>query len=804
MNLMSHAIRKVWQAPRQDKQVVLKSKLVSKDSLSNFLLQRELFLLPNRSQRFVVYQVGVVNQELLNLAGLNNRWVNGDDWCTEKNMQVYAYNEFGDTIPLHQLYFRILRTGNMVIASTKIGFKGPVYFRFYSNLYLSDRGEVNTFGMTIKRDDDKIAFQTKLLGLDSSNVLQFRNGRLVTDFGSVSIEGGDEVSYIEDPSIDHMLDFHIKDLGTFKSALDGNDKFLLHPHFDDQVINYQDDLELFLMDSKEPLGMGMYISRSKPSNLRQITHTDWGVDYSLIRELVGDRDINDFYIRVFVRVSNDGDKLTHEFNRIKELYKFTHNEIESIMLSKVSTLEMWTAGELEVSEYARLLRTPYSRLTMDLVYKAYGYSASSYYTSYNHYKVESGAARLCEQMSFNSTVYEYSDVGNYLGSHYHLNGEYYVPKNSLCTQIQVYSGKAGAFLNYSTSDEPEQLNPSVGYRFFTVAKPYSPGVSEITEVTGDDTKYRIVDHNVEWLVDTDGILGIVVSDDYFFQKDYLVTNDDLYHIPINSDFEFETVEVWLNNKPLIENIDFTYVGLAVSVRNVKWVKDNNVVTVRGSGIKTEDPKFDVKLNTGFIVNGKMMVDDSHELVENKILKCIVGGKVMDVAELNWETHTTLTIDNSMDGQPYSVREVLAPVRGVKDYDPYYLRELSKSQDAKVINFNNVHKDIEDQPSAIVSRHELYSVVLYKVMQDIKKYGRLILEPHQDVPELDLWMNQYDNLRDIDVTLGKIDLRYVRIMPGPMVDEYELTEAEYNFLQRINKTYLNGLVELSGHVKIVAE
>lgn len=802
MNLLEHAISKVWQAPRQDKQVVLRLKLVDRDSLMSFVLQRELIKLPNATERFVVYQAGAVNTEVLNLNGVSNRWIRADALCPKSNVQLFGYTLTGEIVSLHNLYLRILPTGNLAICISDLSFNKGLYLKFYTNQYLNQIGKLKCFGLNVKKVEDVIKLQSELTKFNLNKTYALRNGDLVNSIGASTIIAGDVISFVEDPTIKDIVDFPLKDLSTFISAVDNNDKLLLHPKYKDLSINYQDDLELWLMDLKDELGRGKYIYRNSKSTLRQVTHTDWGLDYAMIRTLIpNDRDVDDYVIRVLVRVSNDGDVLTHEYNRIKELYKYTHAEIEKILLSQVSTLEMWTAGELEASDYARLLRSPGREVTKELVYGAYGYSAASFYTAYNHYYLVGGEVELCEQLITNSTVYEYSEVGNFLGSHYHPHGRFYNRKNDLCTQIQVYSGRPGKFLSYDTSETDFVVRPQVGYRFYKTVKPWLPGTSILTEITGDDDEYEIVDGKVNWKFDKSGLLGICVSDEYFYEDNFQLTHDDLLNIPIDSDFEFESLEVWLNNKPLVETIDFAYKNNRLHIFSSKWIKTSNLITVRGVGVKTDDPKYDIKLSTGFIYDGRLLVDESYELIENKILKCIVDNTVMDVQKLNWENSTTLTVDNTLNGKPYSVREVMAPVRGVKDYDPYFLREKSKEQDAKVINFSNVHKDIPDFNTTIEIPYPLYSSVMFKVIWDLTYSGRKVIKPHQDDDDLDLWMSQYQHLMEVDVARSSVDKRFIDIVPAPSTFVCEVTSEEYSFLERINDTYLNGLVILSGYVKI---
>lgn len=803
MNLLTHAISKVWQAPRQDKQVVLRLKLVSKDSLMSFVLQRELFKLPNATERFVVYQAGAVNTEVLNLSEVSNRWIRADLLCPKSGMQLFAYDLRGEIVSLHNLYLRIAKTGNLMIAISDLKFAQGIFLKFYTNEYMNQTGTIKCFGSNISKVEDVISLQNQLGNFNLDKTYILRNGLLVNSIGGSTLTRGETVSFVEDPTIKDKVDFPLKDLSTFISAVDNNSKLLLHPKYKDLTINYQDDLELWLVDLKDDLQRGKYIYRNAVSTLRQITHTDWGLDYQMIRTLMDeDRDVNDFAIRVIVRKSNDGDLLTHEFNRIKELYKYTHSEIEKIMLSQVSTLEIWTAGELEASDYARLLRSPLREIDPELVYKAYGYSASSYYVTYNHYYLDSGGeVELCEQLKTNSTVYEYSDVGNFLGSQYHPHGKFYVRQNDLCTQIQVYSGRPGKFLSYNTSEQDFVLKKELGYRFYKTPKPWVPGQSTLVEITGDSGEYEIVDGKVNWLFDKDGLLGICVNDSYFYQDDFRVAHDDLMDIEINSDFEYESLEVWINNKPLVEGIDFVYKNHRLYIFSNLWIKLSNLVTVRGFGIKTDSPKYDVKLTTGFIYDGRLMVDESYELVENKILKCIAGNAVFDIQKLNWENSTMASVDNSLNGKPYSVREIMAPVRGIKDYDPYYMREKSKELDAKVINFSNVHKDIPDYVTSIDKKHPLYSSVMFKVIWDLTYSGRQILKTHQDDDDLDLWMSQYQHLMEVDVARSDIDIRFVEIVPSPDSFLCEVTSEEYTFLERINKTYLNDLVTLSGYVKL---
>ena len=196
------------------------------------------------------------------------------------------------------------------------------------------------------------------------------NGYMVDSFDPSKLQEGDMTEVLYDYSIRKVWDLQVSELRTYKSTLDKKTKYLIHPpkQSDDNMINYRDDIDIFVYkkDPKTKQVKGLYYHRNMEDNVRMVTHRDYGLpvpyvmDY--IQALAPHYDLNDFYIRIFVRQNGPIKPLVTDVNKLRSLYILPDDKMINAMVQVNSTLKEWTADHLERSAYTAVMRSYHALL----------------------------------------------------------------------------------------------------------------------------------------------------------------------------------------------------------------------------------------------------------------------------------------------------------------------------------------------------------------------------------------------------------------------------------------------------------
>ena len=158
------------------------------------------------------------------------------------------------------------------------------------------------------------------------------NGYMVDSFDPSKLQEGDMTEVLYDYSIRKVWDLQVSELRTYKSTLD----------------------------------KGLYYHRNMEDSVRMVTHRDYGLpvpyvmDY--IQALDPHYDLNDFYIRVFVRQNGPIKPLVTDVNKLRSLYVLPDDKIINAMVQVNSTLKEWTADHLERSAYTAVMRSYHALL----------------------------------------------------------------------------------------------------------------------------------------------------------------------------------------------------------------------------------------------------------------------------------------------------------------------------------------------------------------------------------------------------------------------------------------------------------
>ncbi|EJN4219824.1 hypothetical protein NP764_003980 [Salmonella enterica] len=745
-------------------------------------------------------------------------------------MQVY--NEDGTIIPSNSVYFWRTLSGQIYMAIPQTErYKWlddtPCYLRIYAG---NDGGEnAPVVKPTFIEPYNPPNPQQIQIVLDRYNLLKGQkigyvdfwvNGKMIADPKPADIKAWDDVEIRVDGRIRRVIEYRCGDLQTFYSTLDQTRKYLLHIPKGDGIWIFNNDCEIQLLWK----GEGRYYHRHRHQAVRQLTWNDISIPSMRISK----------YRTAFTNPMNDIDELTirllirDDFLDLKPLYNSTHThdlyrlsdeQIIGAMVGANSNVPEWTAAALEESAANRLAAAKLRNITRDLCTDAYGYNAAARYSADTPQRLEltSGGYRgtLPDLLATLSTVYEYDADGLLLEHHRNAGYDVYIPRNPEARIIEAIAGEVSDAVKIVDNAPDFEIEPgsNVGLWIRMV----------IGEVPTNDyykaeegTDYTRDGNKITWTVDRTRRHPTVIYDDFhlFFEVDVKVSEGQI-RIPIvarNQDGQqrtlwlpMETVEVWLNNHPLVHGIDYHTRWPEIVVVCKAWMADGdtNKVSVRCRGVTGElrIPKH------GFVSSGLLSNNSQFDCRDDKVIRVVGGGSLLLRDEVVFREDNTVGVDIVQDGFPYSVDDPTIPLRTLVSGDTYKLRDTARDLDTRVEAYlsNWFPTPPPVNPVPLPYLYHLYSPTLNKILWDYLQ-GILILR--EDDPEyristsqLDNIMERYKDLLPFDPAYIGYDKAFVKLHPHVKYETVEINELGFAFLDRVNERYLNGEVQLNQYLII---
>lgn len=824
-HLLTHAIKNVWCTPDQDKQLILDLKRITSVGgvKGTFTLHWRQYNLPTPKDRFHIYPIGQHSTANFNLPNKQLVWHRLTDLVLERNLLVDVYTAGGLMYQRGLVWVMITHNNNIVFAiqaQPRISdlTTGKVYMRLRSNSYF-DNPRSSNLDVKIRSESLQVEIKNEQIALQGryhrdqerlGHAYMFHNGKIVTDVLPNQVSLGDHIEYIYDSSITEVVHWKLSDLESYKSSLDANRKYLLHLPRSLARIDYKDDVD-FWMYTKDEYGRmsGVYIHQNHPSICRMVTHRDYGlstlaVDYYIDSQ--SEWTYDDVYIMAFVHESGYNRPLVNEQSRIKELYRMSDVDIIDALLGINSLVPEWKAAELESSSYTRLMSAPYSSFTAMEVLNAYGYNATSKIAVHGLVPVLTNNVELPVGLSSNSTILEYDKDGVLLGYGINTTSPIYVTQYPETSFIEGYPGIGGTDLVYRPSYHGDVLSSKYGYRFYTAKSrngiPYEPWV----DVTGDFTKYEVRDGRISWFTDPTSILTAYNSTDSFFLKEYVLDDqvEFIYEIDLMSETAFQGSEgqdlgqilIWLNGRSLQADLDYKEIDGYILINNIQYMVPEGPQRIL---IMCLDRPAPLVSDRGFAIHNKLSVNSVYDVRDDKVVRCVVDGRVRDIATMAVDERESNVLNRiPVNGKPYSIRAVPVPIHDLVPYEAYPRKLKAMEIDARVSQFltNRLPDTIDEELPTIDHRYPIFSPVVAKLLSDFKL--GLVELPDLSTGDntIRLFMDRYKYLLPFDPCVYGVDNRYVYIAPTRYSTRIEVTQKEYELIQRIVELYLNDLVTVS--------
>ena len=854
--LIEHARANVWCAPEMDRQVVFNAKRITapKGERVSIKAMWEQFQLPNATQLFHVIQIGHYHPLLLGLCPKRRVWYKLSDAMMRQNLMADVYLADGLQLPRTETWVMYTEDRAVLVAVADQPSIAnlrylPIYLRLYSNTFFSSTRSddfahrIEVKGRRFTTVNDALLFQNDYNNhrrLERGLTSLYINGRFQLTFLPQSLKVGDTMEFVYDSTVKQVVEFDIAGLRAFDSTLDNKRKYLLS-HGGDQIggaiIDYRDDIDVYFVrkstQGSQQQRLGHYYSRGIDDAFRMVTHRDYSIAIPYLQGYVDAHpelgNLSEMTVRLHIRHSGQARPLMFEHHRIHELYKLPYQQRLNAMHGAEATVDVWQVANLEQSAYVALMDNVTGNFDRALVEQAYGYNAVARLTGNGPLRVDASSGTpeviLPHGLRYGATMFEYDAVGELLGFYYYAAGSIYRPYNPTCTLVEGRVGRGGYKISTAFGTDAEvTIKPNREYRFY-IAPVTSQGVRyQLWEdVTGDTSKYAIVNGKVVWFVDPNFWAVAVRNDGDFLAYNLTMSPvdgllkfsvDGTAVYPSNSQqgvmqIPFGSITVWLNGRLLLENLDYTVKWPEIVVVNKEYLREGleQRLTVMAEGFCNPDMSRPAPADHGFVRYGALSHNNRFNVRDDRVMRIAVRGCVKHRDDLRFvEDDPSVYIDDVINGSPYAIDSVTVPVRPLtseptqRDY-----RERSAEVDAQIEGYLSLHlpERPEPNPNMIPNRYWVYSPFTSVIMHHLLN-GFIPMEDFRgQYSDLDVReaLEGYTYLLDYDPTQKDLNLDLVSIHPHDQRTVVKLSIFQRNFLARAVRVFLGDKVDLSKFIEV---
>lgn len=851
--LLDQALKNIWCTPNQDKQTRAKLARLTPASGSwgSVQVMWDNITLPERNKRFHVYMIGQLHPLLMGLFPVSERWMTIAENCNKQNMICDIYDKSGIQYPRFQTWYYVTKNKNLLIAikepdinTIPIDFLKPdVYFRVYTNQYFSSEESsplndyINVIGKRIRSNADLTEMQQKFIDHQAlpGHVYAFVNGFKVNELSLLTMVIGDLVEMVYDSSIKAIYDFNVNELKTFVSTLDNKRKYLLHYEGNTNIIDYQDDVDVFLI--KKEVGnqhQGILFHKNREDALRNVTHKDYSVPVDIANTLTLQHpewtNLDDLTIRLHIRKSGYFRPLVFESNKIQELYKLNNDDLVGAMLGIDSNVDVFKAENLEHSKYCEIMRSTETCLPKELVEGAFGYNAIS--------KMLGDTPRVPRLYSgqyivdvpyglvLHSSGYEYDEDGVLIDWHPHVNGTIYSTRSSNTKLVEQIAGYSGTSVEEYWGDREVNLLSGVSYRFYTCPLHNGEPNNEWVDVT-DSANYAIINGKATWLTNelttstmirgdsrnlgykielpiSNGLLKFSLTQKVTING---VTGTHVMKIPMGQ------LDVFLNGKSLIEDLDYFVHFPQIVIVNKEYLVDpmnqDQEITIRFTGHCNKELERNKTWDVGFIDHGLLSNNNRFDIRDDKVIRITVDGSLYERNELEYaENNSGVLVPDARNGSPYLIRDIIVPTVDLTEKGTYELREQAIATDTAISDFMTLKIPSPQfpNPNIIVEHYSIFSPFICKILFDlvngILDY-EIVKTRYNDQQAIDL-VEDYLYLLEYDPTQynNKVDEQYVKIHPHFLPTVIDVNIYQYTLLENLIRVLCNGKIKLSHFLRVV--
>lgn len=897
--LKQDAIDNIWCEPFRDFQHVLKPQRLTAagGAYKTLPMQLSEIRLPNYSDlsnkdRFHVYQIGFQWRTSFQMNLDNTVWVPSNELMSANRLIVDTYFDNGCMLLRNDVYIQFTDSNNMLVA-IRINYKtdtgteqyvNPVngqlitrkytienhnpIIRFYSAAYyrseewrqttVAPLDPVRIITRTIATVGDYTTFMAQVAALKqrvgSEGAMMFwADGyleSLPTAFSTRFI--GMTFTVIWESAIKAIARIPGKDLPTFISNLDVNyRKYIVLSTTDYGVVDYHDDIDIYLIRRFGTSIKGVVLSRYLKSSVRQITHNCYSIDSAVVRAVMDSQEwlgsLTDIEIQLVIRHGGLPRGLNQQAVRIEDLYRLDRTGILEAMQGVNSLMPEWRAEFLENSAYCNIMRSELTDITESIVETAYGYNAASVVgerfthipeVAENQYQLDVPLSMCIPDKGgyADRTYFIYNEDGHYLNywSQYALTRRVVVPDQDRepVGIVETIHGKLsttidGCNYNYTiTSDDLSHW----GFRCYTCS--INDGVPNELWDDVTDTDFYSFDPTTSTLtwdrayLDLYGLYPCVKTGRYthVYEEEPLADNwRGVMELTVQSEVEWTgqlarrpqrlepgTIDLTVDGYSMIEGLDYI----------VKWPK---IIIVRRMADPLDYPtsrtivrsrgwcdpltmKHTPPREVGWLKDNKLSMNGVFDPRRDRNIRLVIDGAVWDPNTVIWSEDLSRPVvqrggTSIPDGRAYAVCDVYTVVEPWTKQRTVPYRNQSLAIDKRVSDYltPRLNEPDEELPTVNGQRWGLYSPFLSAILYQLTEVGYLgdgELDNPWDGNDVSEWVQSFTYLLDYDPCLLDHNPNYVWIYPHPYYDAVEVTREQYRLIGYIVRNYLRSKIDLT--------
>lgn len=812
---------------------------------------RNAYSLPTEDHRYHVYTIGGVPPVVLNLGTdgatcgcRREKWIHVPEDMKERSFIFQIYNDDGVMFPRENMYYMVTKQGYLIIAilfdsmiRTYFDVSTVKYLRLYSNYYFkrSVPNQIVVGGSIVNSINEVVRFKRKYDSYSETHghVFYYVNGYYHKELkNNIPVDAYVECMY--DSSINIIETYKIKDLHTFLSERDKRTKYLIHRDRTSDFIEYEDDLEIYitaLNEQKTPEGLFYY--RNREEAIRNVTDKDFSLDTKFVNNqglLISNkwkRRFNECVIYIHNRHPNFKRPLLYSALKLHELYKLPVDVEHTVICNAGYGISEYRAEYLENSPYFKIASTPNLNLiTKELAYDALGYNGTNFYFGYNPVKVESNHVRAPAIFTGHSYAYEYDEDGVMLGYHETLDA-YHLVRDKRAKFVEFVQGRNKPYRLYAMSERPI-ISTRDDYRIIAARFEGDERRTDWADIT-DEPFVKIEEHILTIKTSLYSHYRIIYLNDPYMldaeldiSKSFPIVNLVMQDIKGGNeltrplDIYFDSLEVFLNGKRLIDGIDYFKKLPRISICNKEYIdhtKDLQKVHVRGTGFALTEADVNARESKGFVNHGVVTRDRDYTIYDDKVFSTFIRGKLIDREELLFaEEDTTLRTTHDLNGSPYVLSERMNSLKRVTGQNTYPKFIENEKLNLKIKNlYNEIYPEPDvDQFNTIPDHYYVFSPLVSRVLRDML---RGILEPeiytknYQEIPIRKIIDERYSIYMELDPVLMPEFNELIEIHPDYGNTIIEVNVFQYRFLYNLIGVITNGnhdRINLSGYLSINRE
>lgn len=832
-SLVRRATDLAWSNPRGDYQYTFKPSRLSRSggNIHTLSLPYVIIRLPDTTRRFAVYEMGQFGLWNIGIDKNFFGWKKLSDFVADNNMIVQAFVD-NTMLDLDGVFIQRNENQNNLIAidydynKELLSGDKAFYLRFYSNAWFGTTPGQATAGVTwegrqiaIPQDaaDMFNAYATATAG-GTENVLQFHNGYLIENLLVAEQNIGDYTQFYQDHSIVDHFDTPFIDIPSFGSARDSRTKGIVTiPDSIVKDISYHDDLEIFVCDVEDNLGgvprtVGVYYSRLNETNVRQLTQRDYAIDMLRVEQIISEHsdrlDRNTAFIRIYVRNATAPISLPEDGQLLREFYLLSEERRGQLLTGGVSVVDEWRAANLEDSPYLKWMQGDGDYINSTNIKGVFSYHGLNRVAE-EPLKLGTASFTLPPSMVNGGRVYNYDATGE-------MTSSTAVPADALAYAApagtesvecipgtEAVNGSVLESISALTGDPVSSVFESRWYRH--------AGGEWTLAVEGTDFNYSIDGLTADWVPTYSTAERIRrVSNIYYRRSLILAENDMGKAIDIFAgsapymNVPLDRLDVWVNGRRLIENVDFKLDHPRVWLLSRDFYTPGNPIEIEmiyhgaSSGLSYSPSYGSIKHR--FINYGSPFSLDVY-----RPRTIIINGLYARTDEVDFSETRLGGMDARFeDGRLYGLLPLINHLPETTVVELTDTPAVAFAKDELLETFLDGELPEADLPGPIIipGKHGVISPLLTKLIEDLNS-GVLDVSagPTSDAAIAAI-LSGYSAEQSADTYLQeKFDLDFFEIHPNGRNVSTIVTGIEFAFLEKLNQDMYDGRVDLSSYLTL---